>query len=369
MWNRREYRACANRGAELRGAESMDDRLLEAVTAVAEQWRDPSHEAREKAVDKTLAVDNRFTEESTAFAVNHFMHQLTRENIEGWLRDRTAAVPAWIGAAPGGWTPMEGFRDLLAVLLTGHRYVGRPPAGSPALLPAFVEDLTGEVPDLDAAFVGSYAELFERASAVVIGGEEDTVETAIRRCEEADISSDRRFIRRVRYGMAVVDGEEDEEARSGLAEDMLLFEGESPCSVALLWAPINHSPDPYLAVLPQFREIYPPHDTTDGSLAMPRAFLEARDQGHAYGAGFLVSRGEPEVQRAAHIRWTEYDDYDAVTGYATAHRDEIALIVAEPRVGDRLDTELSIVEPGNAHRRPLEWDPHTPDLVSWLLGL
>lgn len=349
---------------------------LQAVARAARAWRNPEHEARAEAVGQTLEAPNRFTEEALAFAVNAATHRLTEERLTAWLGERTApAKPRTVAVAPGEeGAPTAGLRAALAVWLAGHRCVFCPPEASPALVPRFLATLQQETGEDPFATGPVLTDALDRADAAVGGGDGEARADFEARCAEAQIPPERRCWRVMAFTVAVLDGHEDGDAREGLAEDALLYEGRGRGSVRLVWAPAGMPPDPYLDAMARFRAVFPAHEDTAGALQMQKAFLEAQGQSHAHGEGleFLVSRGAPEVQPPGHLRWTEYDEQGEVHDGLDARgdRDEspVHAVVARPALHERLAGPAPVVSPGTAHRRLLN-APGAGEVLDFAAGL
>ena len=301
------------------------------------------------------------------------MDQITSDALWEWLGDHWIEQPSTVGVKHSGDVPLAELQDLVAVLGTGHNYYGALSSSSPYLLPAFIQEALEHHSGTPAGFVEA-DDLFHSADSVIVTGTDETVAWAKERCEESDIPADRRLLRGDRYSVAVIDGDEAEGEREGLAEDMLVHAGYGRRNVALLWAPRDLSPDPYLEAMAQCRAMFPVHDEVPGTLQMQQAFLEAQDQPHAYGEGleFLMSRGEPEVQRPGHIRWTEYEALGEAREWLREHQSELQVIVARPQVADRLiegAPDLPVVSPGDAQRPSLGQQPKEVDPVAFLSEL
>ena len=342
---------------------STDD-WIGLVAETARDWQDPDYAPREEAVRATLEVDNRFTQEGLAFALNHRMEQLSGAELERWMGDVESGDSRDVAVLAAASPPLSGLAEAVAALALGHRVWFASSEASPDLVPAFFDDVLDRVKAEPIRFVPRGAAL-DRADALVATLPEDeavSIETA---AERAGIGAEQRCIYTPGLAMAVIDGREDAEAKSGLAEDLLLHEGESPRNPAVLWAPDDMNPDPILDTLAGFREVYPAHADTDGSLAMPTAFLASAGQGRATGPGFLVSRGDPDPQAGAHIRWSEYATLDDVRAWIEAH--PVEFVVATPSLAEQLDVSVSVVAPGDAHRPALGAD--APGVVAFLSGL
>jgi hypothetical protein len=344
--------------------------VIEAIAAAASDWQDPDYPPRAEAVSATLEAPNRFTEPAIAFAINQQMTELSAPALREWAEGGWAKKSLTVGVLNAGNIPLVGLQDLLAVLLTGHAYVGALSSKSPHLLPAFVEGIRQHTSDVPVAFEDADA-LFQHADALIATGQDDTIQWAASQCEAHDIAPGRRLLRGHRYGVAVIDGHESEDEREQLAEDMLLHEGAGCRSVAIVWAPTGLDPDPYLNAMALFRGVFPVHPDVPGTLQMQQAFLEATDQPHAYGDGleFLLSRGAPEPQRPGHIRWTEYDALSKVSDWLLEHEATVQHIAARDDLARQLNAPSPVASLGTAQRPSLDWQPDGRDTITFLAAL
>lgn len=333
----------------------MLESRCEAIADVAADWREPDHSAREQAVAKTLEAPNRWTEEALDYALNRWMQRLTLDALTEWMGEGEA-TPTTVGVLHGASDPLEGLRSAVAVWASGHAYLGHTPEASPALLPAFARELQERHAAVDLSFVDE-EELLDRATAVMAETDRERVDALHERCDTHGIPDDRRLVRPTRLAVAVLDGHESDDARGGIAEDILLYEGGGHRRLALLWAPTDLSPDPYLEAMARFRGVFPVHPDTPGALQMQKAFLEAQDEPHAFAEGleFFVSRGAPEVPHPnGHVRWTEYDDLDAVDDWIAEHREALYAVAAREPLHDQLPDAWPLQTPGGLHLPPLD---------------
>ncbi len=318
---------------------TLDERIA-AVAEVARAWRDPDHPARAEAVEATLDAPNRFTEEGLAFALNHRMHQATEKTLQVWTGGQEIQHPVNVGVICDDSDPLAGWEAVLGAYLLGHRVAVGLSRGSNRLLRAFFYGVMDRGEDGWIRFVPQHS-VGEQTGAVIAKDNDEGL------------------------AIAVIDGREDAEALSGLAEDLLLHEGVGP-GPRIVWAPAGLEPDALLNALAGFREFFPPHPDTDGTLALPTAFLASAKQSHATGPGFLVSKVEPEAQGAAHIRWSEYATLDDVADWLRA-QPNLSLVVATPEVAEQLDIDVPVIAPGDVHRPAL--GERNPDLIEYLANL
>lgn len=340
-----------------------------AVADTAADWRDPDHPPRVEAVEHTLEAPNRWTEEALNYALNRWMQRLTLPALRRWTGELDEGEKATVGVLHGSSEPFDGFREAIAVWVSGHHYVGHVPDASPAVLPAFAEQVAERTSEVSPEFTPRDA-LFDRADAILAQPERKAIEDIQRECAAHDVPESRRLVRSARYSIGVLDGNESEDVRNRLAEDLLLYEGEGHRRLAVLWAPHEHPPDPCLKAMARFRGAFPVHSDTPGALQMQKAFLEAQDEPHAYAEGleFLVSRGDPTPQPHGHIRWSEYEDLEEVRAWIEEEGEDVYAIVARDALHDRLPDTLPLRTPGGLHTPPLD-DPEGTSVVRFLRSL
>ena len=309
---------------------------LEAIADAAADWRETDYPARESAVDETLEAPNRWTEPALDHALNRWMQQFTLEALVDWVGSTPSEEQRSVAVVHGEEDPLAGIRDAVAVWALGYEYVGVVPDASPALIPAFAKDVVEAGSTVSVEF-GSLDHALEQADAVISGATErrEEVEEA---CDRADVSAQNRLLRSQSFSIGLIDGHESEDEMERMAEDMLLYEGHGRRRCALVWAPQDHPPDALLEAMARFRGLFPAHEDTPGALQMQQAFLDAQDAPHAYADGleFLMSRGDPEPQKAGHIRWTEYDTLADVDHWWHGHTDDVYAVIARPHLYDHL---------------------------------
>ena len=101
---------------------------------------------------------------------------------------------------------------------------------------------------------------------------------------------------------------------------------------------------------------------------MQQAMLEALDVPHGYSndLGFLVSKGEAEIQSPGHIRWVSYTSIDDIAAQLPSN---LNLIVAPDGIAQevgRVIPEIPIIRPGTAHRPPVDGHTSSDHLLDFL---
>ncbi|HHP7237505.1 hypothetical protein [Longibacter sp.] len=344
---------------------------IDGIAHVARHWSEAEYDRRADAEQATLDANNTFTDEAIAFALNQWASIVTpaslADAVREWGGGRSDATreEVTVCVQHGSSTPADGLRELVAALAMGYRVRSIVPDVSPAIVPALVQDLTHPVDGLKIEVVQAGTKGATDGADVLVLARGETGDS-LRETWLARGGDTEAIVQGpAGYGVGIIDGSEPDEERHNLAEDALLHEGYAPTALKVLWAPADLTPDPMLEAMADFRGVFPAHEDTPGALEMQRAFLEAQDASHAYAAGmqFLVSRGGPEPQRGAHLRWSEYEGIEDVASWIHEHHTDIGAVIARSSVQGRLPESLQndtlrnldivLLEPGYVHRRPL----------------
>ena len=337
---------------------------LEALVRVASRWSDPDYPARALATESTLQLDNRFTEESIAFAVNQQMNLLRKEDLTRWAATLNTTKSACVGVLNPGNIPLVELQDFIAVVLSGHSYLGAVSSKSSFLFPAFVDDLKREYPELRADLV-SQDVLFSQASRIIAAGTDETMALVAEKALQGGLKPEDCWLRGHRYSVAVLDGTENEDVLLDLAEDALMHEGMGCRSVAIVFAPENMPIDGVLDGFSAHRSLSPAHPATVGSLKLQEAYLSAIGAPHAFDDDyqFLISRGTPDVQTPGHVRWVPYSSITEPTEFIAAHMHSIQCVFSSAELVSNHPGWEPI---GQAQRPALDWHPDGKSHVSFL---
>lgn len=344
---------------------TVTDRIS-ALSAAAADWREPDHPDREAAVKAALAANNRCTKEAMAFTLNQRMHTLTAEALTAWAEDiPQTANPQPVALVDEGDTPLSTFHLWIAVILAGHTVQYRPPPAFPGLLPAFADAVTG--------YLG-------HALLTLHDGSLDSphVNAVIAKSKNKQPGNKKhkQHPRPILWigqhtSIAIVGANPTEETWEGIAEDALLYDGMGNTSPRLLFAPAECDPDAFLDACAHFRAIYPAHQETPGRLKMQQAMLEALDVPHGYSddLGFLVSKGEAELQSPGHIRWVPYASLRDISPQLPPDLNLVVAPDAVARKVGRLTPGIPRIPPGTAHRPSIEGHTSKASLLSFLATL
>lgn len=331
----------------------------DALHSTAHNWTDPDHEPRTAAIEAAAEdEDYPFTKAHITFAVNQQMDAAVQASFNDIAQQ--PAGPDVVEVKLAAHIPLYGLALVTYLTLRGTRvYLADAPTDCSvlhAVLSAAQQALSVEE---------------ERAPVQWRGTAPETVPTVAMGSPRADALAEADYACPERPAWVVLDGNESADEREALAEDLLVYDGESPQHVDLIWAPEDVLPDSYLEALAHMRAAVPAHERIPGTLQMQRALLEARDQPHAYAEDltFLFSKGVPEPQRGLHMRWTPYDALPEMSEALHSADTPVGSVRCRTAITERVQRHVPNnmrVEPlGTLHRADW-WPPAVRDLADAL---
>ena len=207
----------------------------------------------EEALQKAEQQNAWFDRENCLFALKHWANLLKENSLKAWLstypiKEKT---PKQVALILAGNIPMVGFHDLLCVLLSGHKAIGKLSSQDKVLLPFLIKKLEEIAPE----FKGTVCFTEERINdfdAVIATGSNNTA-----RYFEYYFGKKPHIIRRNRNSVAVLTGKETPEELFQLGEDIFRYFGLGCRSVSKLFVPEDYD---FVAF---FEAIYPYHTLLD----------------------------------------------------------------------------------------------------------
>ena len=266
-----------------------------------------------------------------------------------------------------GNVPLVGMQDLLAVLMTGHRYRGVLSSKSPYLLPAFSRTIRQFHPGIPIAFE-SLEQALAKSTRLMATGADATISMVSAAAGRAGIDPGRQLLRGTRLSVGVMDGHESQGELAGIARDALLHEGRGCLNASIILAPATVRAAAVANAFSQFREDFPPHPDTLDALRDERRFLEATRQAHIFGRGFVLVEAPPEPRRPGVVVLSRYEAIEAVEEWIRRNDNRLQTVIASKRVVLDIGS-LDTCEPGSSQDPPLDWRPDRIDAIDFLVGL
>ena len=168
---------------------------------------------------------------------------LKRELLEQWTASyslpNVQANPRNIGIVMAGNIPLVGFHDFLSVFISGHKAVIKTSSKDNVLIRHLAGKLIEWAPELKN-FI-SFAEMLKGCDGYIATGSNNTA-----RYFETYFGKYPSIIRKNRTSVALLDGKENEEELSSLADDVCLYFGLGCRNVTKLYVPRDYNFEPLL---------------------------------------------------------------------------------------------------------------------------
>ncbi len=337
----------------------------EAVAAAAAEWLDPLFADRVTATQATLEAPNSFTREAIDEAIDLVMAKVHLQSLDEWIGSPLKGSPRRVAVLNAGNLPFVGLQDLLAVVLSGHRYLGVVSRRSPHLLPAFGSSICRHAPQVEIDFA-DFQTSSRLADALIATGSTATVQIISRRFLTAGIALERQLLRGTRQGAALLDGSESATDLYELARDALLHEGRGCRNVAVVLAPSDLDPARFAEQADRFRRAFPVHSSTQKALARATKLLRAVEEPFLGGEGFVIVESDIALREPCVIRWIRYGDESSAADWLERNEKQLQVVVGHADQSEWMPDAVDHCEFGKSQDPPLDWRPDGVDTISFL---
>jgi len=340
--------------------------VADALAEAAGLWKRPGFTDRVAAIEATLKCNNTFTPEALEAAVSTVMSRLEREALDSWIAGRFTGLSLPVAVLNAGNIPFVGLQDLLAVVCTGHEYLGIVSSKSPHLLPSFASTVARILPRLRVSFTDFDTALYGCA-ALIATGADATLKQILSEAGRAGVDPRRILVRGTRISVAVLDGMEGNDELDALACDVLLHEGRGCLNASIIFAPADQDWGLLLASMDRMRLRYPPHQSTVQTIRQETRLYKATGQRYRTQSGILLVDGKPEPRRPGVVVWSRYSTLRDVENWIDSNADRLQAVIVPTRVDLRTGPVVTCL-PGQSQDPPLDWAPDGRDTIEFLVG-
>jgi hypothetical protein len=210
--------------------EQRIDAFMDAFTA----WIEAKEGNIREAADLTSEL---FHRGDVMHMLGHLRKRVTRESLSEWAaHSYRETPPSDVLCLHAGNLPLVGFQDVVAVWLSGHRYLGKLSRKDPWLMASFLEVLSKRDQEQRLVWSTDLNDLPVRpAGHVLFAGSERTVPTVLERLlgEGRADGGTQWHIRMASFSIAWLEGADVHDYRD-LAEAILRFDGAGCRSVKVV---------------------------------------------------------------------------------------------------------------------------------------
>lgn len=296
-----------------------------------------------------------FTEESVRQAISAIAGSLSENNIGQWLEKYselpTASKSVRVGVIMAGNIPLVGFHDMLCVLMSGHKLVGKCSSQDDKLMPFVVQFLLQIEPDFKDYIEFTMAKLPE-VDAIIATGSNNSA-----RYFEYYFGKYPSIIRKHRTSVAVLTGDENEEDLKGLGKDVFTHFGLGCRNVSKLYIPKDYDLDKVFGGLFEHNDIINHQKYANNYDYNKTLFLMNQDD--LLENGFIMLKQERALTSpVATLYYEYYDDEKALYETLAEQEEQIQCIVSKKEI------------PFGKAQSPELWDyADNVDTMEFLLGL
>ena len=281
-------------------------RFGQTISLVLESYYSESDTEFKSVINKARSENPWFTEENILIALNNWALALEKEKIEKWagnylnlLKNKSKELN--IAIVNAGNIPFVGLHDLLTVILTGNRYIGKNATGDSILLPY----LTSLLFDVDPSFKDKiqFVSRLESMDAVIATGNNNSA-----RYFEYYFSKYPHIIRKNRNGVGVLSGNETREQIHELGKDIFTYFGLGCRNVSKLYVPKGYSFNAFFEAIEDFKSLLTHSKYMNNFDYNNSVFLLKRIP--FLQNGFSIVRKENQI--ASPVAVLHYEEYDNV---------------------------------------------------------
>ncbi len=304
------------------------------------------YDSFEATIKKEHTFNAWFTEVQVRKAIGKIAATLTKADLSNWMEmypELPTGDPAkTIGVVMAGNIPLVGFHDLLSVLLSGHKFLGKPSSKDDHLLRKVSELITTIEPGFAPriAFTDGY---LKDADAIIATGSDNTA-----RHFEYYFRDKPHIIRKNRNGVAVLTGNETREELLGLGNDIFDYFGLGCRNVTKLFVPEGYPLEKLLEPLESFIHLRDHHKYAN-NLEYNRSVYLMNSIPFLDNGVLLLKRDEKYSSPVAVVYYEEYKELDNVAEKIILEQELIQCVVT---IAEEIE---NAVAPGNS-QSPALWD-------------
>lgn len=303
-------------------------------------------------VNSSYHYNGWFTRPNVLSAIEAVRENLTRKNLETWLKrydqDFKACEPLKVGVIMAGNIPLVGFHDMLCVLLSGNIFYGKLSSQDKILIPAICSVLIDIEPKFKDRIIFSEAPLKNPAAVIATGSNNSA------RYFEYYFGKYPHIIRKNRNSVAVISGSETMEELSQLGNDIFRYFGLGCRNVSKLMVPEGYDFDHFFSGIFEYREVVQNKKYGNNYDYNKTVYLLNKES--LLENGFLIIKEDKSLSSPPGCMFYEfYKDEKHLSERLLEDKEKIQCVVSSQPTTEKLNKELNFVSPGNT-QKPQLWD-------------
>ncbi len=338
----------------------MDLKSRIAVLAYLGTQLETPSEALTAVVRKTYIHNSWFTVENTNKALEGIRTAfLQKEALEKWTEQyaiNDSNVPKSLALILAGNIPLVGFHDVLCVFLAGHKAKIKLSEKDKFLLPFLVQIMVEKDPRVESYF--EYITRLKGYDAVIATGSNNSA-----RYFDAYFGKYPNIIRRNRNAIAVLDGQENTEQLTGIADDILAYFGLGCRNVAKIYVPKDFNFDPLLEALHEHNHLVM-HNKYKNNFDYNYTLIILNKVSYKANGCILLTEDTSLQSRIASLHYEYYTDRASLEKDLQDRKEEIQCVVSTQDLAG-----WKVIPPGKAQKPALTDYADGVDTLEFLLSL
>lgn len=352
----------------------MDQKLHQTIDKLAEaidDWLSPGNYSLKEAIDQTVN-EGYFSFEDIKFQLRTLKKTLKAGEFHRWAE--RARVDTWERSSENvlclhaGNLPLVGIQDILAVVLSGKRYIGKLSRKDP-FLPETLLSLLERRELLDGTWTKELSSLKDsKADAVMFSGAAESTVPVMNVLKELKIIENNTpaLIRTAHFSIALIEDDKPDTFHQ-LAHAVFRYGGSGCRSVAMVVAPfdLRDKKCEFTDYVEEFWLRNPQHKNPPPSLYYRFAYNKAVDIEQSWLDHFLIEQSGQPPSEPFVLHWVKGEREDFVN-LARKHQNGLQTIyTTDPDIkfpDDLPQAELLM----DAQQPPIWWKPDGTDPLEWL---
>lgn len=347
---------------------------IEKLQGAIDEWLSPDNYRLKEAIDKTVN-DGLFSFEDIKYQLLTFKNTLTKEEFKRWIEFSDAdrierQEPLTVLCLHAGNLPLVGIQDILAVVLSNHRYLGKLSRKDP-YLPQTLLEILKKHELLDGRWsvrLEDFKSDTGKAGALLFSGSTESVKPVIDTLEMYELADNTtpKLVRTAHYSIALIEDDRPDTFRQ-LANSVFRYGGSGCRSVAMVVAPfgLKSKKCEFTDYAEEFWLSNPQYKKPPPSLYHRFAYNKATGIEQSWLDDFLIEETNMQPAEPFILHWVEGDIKTLEELAFTFKSDLQTIYVTNPDI--RLPTELPVPEMlSDAQQPPIWWRPDGVDPLRWL---
>ncbi len=280
----------------------------------------------EEQISKEYISNPWFTTEFVRLSLGAIASMLNKEKLKSWL-DKYPGLPVdasdqlTVGVVMAGNIPLVGFHDFLSILVSGHRFFGKPSSKDSTLVRLIAEILE----EIDAGFkerITFTDEYLKDADAQIATGSNNSS-----RYFDYYFKDIPHIIRKNRNAIAVLSGDESRDTLVKLGNDIFTYFGLGCRNVTKIYIPDDYDLTILMESLEDFMELADHHKYANNIDYQRSVYLMNRIpflDNHAV----LMTENKQIASPVGVVFYEKYSELDSVRNEMDLLKDEIQCVVS-----------------------------------------